>query len=92
MSAARIHWHREMEMKFPVGPEEVKIVEGNSGKGLQVVCSCGCVNWNHVEITEATWPCRNCGRVLSHDFPGLVARVKALPKTVVRSQESGVRK
>jgi hypothetical protein len=65
-------------MKFPVGPEDVKIVEGNSGKGLQVVCECGCVNWNHIEIGEATWWCRNCGRVLSHNFPGLVAKVRAL--------------
>ena len=68
----------EIEMKFPVGPEDAKIVEGNSGKGLQVVCLFGCVNWNHVEITESTWSCRNCGRVLSHNFPGLVEKVKAL--------------
>jgi hypothetical protein len=77
---------RKTEMKFPVGPEDVRIVEGNSGKGLQVVCDCGCVNWNHVELMEATWFCRNCGRVLSHNFPGLVERVKALQKTEVSKE------
>jgi hypothetical protein len=77
---------REMEMKFPVGPEDVKIVAGSSGNGLQVVCSCGCVNWNHVEITEATWPCRNCGRILSHNFPGLVERVVAAAKPELKTQ------
>jgi hypothetical protein len=80
-----------MEMKFPVEPEDVKIVDGKSGKGLQVVCSCGCVNWNHVEITEATWPCRNCGQILSHNFPGLVEKVMAQEGQAVRSQESGDR-
>ncbi len=63
-------------MSFPVSPEDVTLVQGSSGLGLQVVCSCGCVNWNHIEISEATWTCRNCGRVLSHDFPRLVEGVK----------------
>jgi len=49
--------HARIAVVYAGGP----IVDGKSGKGLQVVCSCGCVNWNHVEITEATWPCRNCG-------------------------------
>jgi len=75
-----------MKMNFPVGPEDVKIVAGSSGNGLQVVCSCGCVNWNHVEITEATWPCRNCGRILSHNFPGLVERVTVAAKPELKTQ------
>jgi hypothetical protein len=85
MSAGGGISRRKMEMKFPVGPEDVKIVAGNSGNGLQVVCSCGCVNWNHVEITEATWPCRNCGRILSHNFPGLVEKVKPEVKPEIKT-------
>ncbi len=76
-------------MKYPVGPEDVRIVEGHSGKGLQVVCSCGCVNWNHMEIAEATWPCRNCGQVLSYNFPGLVEKVKALQSPVAAAPLTG---
>lgn len=76
-------------MKFPVGPEDIKVVEGHSGKGLQVVCSCGCVNWNHMEIAEATWPCRNCGQVLSYNFPGLVEKVKALQSSVGGAPPTG---
>ncbi len=64
------------QMNFPVTPEQVRVVPGSSGLGLQVTCACGCVNWNHIEISEAGWFCRNCGRVLSHDFPRLVERVK----------------
>jgi hypothetical protein len=59
-------------MEFPVRAEDVKIVQGASGKGLQVFCACGCVNWNHVEVQTSTWVCRNCGRTISHYFPGLV--------------------
>ncbi len=71
-------------MNFPathqdVKPEEVRIVEGQSGAGLQVTCNtCGCVNWCHVEIREATWRCRNCQRVFTHYFPGLAKQVLAL--------------
>ena len=65
-------------MHFPVEPEDVKIVLGNSGKGLQVQCSCEAINWNHVEMRESLWSCRNCARVLSYHFPGLVQRVLAL--------------
>lgn len=67
-------------MNFPVGPDDVKIVQGASGKGLQVMCSCGAVNWQHVEMQTALWPCRNCERVLSNYFPGLVAKVLAQQK------------
>lgn len=76
-------------MNFPIGPEDVKIVQGNSGRGLQVVCSCGCVNWNHVEILEATWRCRNCARVFTHNFPALVARVLAQPPSETPAEAAG---
>jgi len=65
-------------MNFPVRPEDVKIVKGQSGQGLQVTCDCGCVNWNHVQVLEATWRCRNCQRVFTHYFPALVEKVLAL--------------
>lgn len=62
-------------MEYPVKAEDVKLVQGASGKGLQVVCACGCVNWNHVEVSISLWICRNCGRTLSNHFPGLVSEV-----------------
>lgn len=65
-------------MQFPVRAEDVKIVPGNSGKGLQVQCSCGAINWNHIEVLTSLWACRNCGQVLSHYFPGLVVKALAL--------------
>ena len=62
-----------------VSPDEVRIVHGQSGSGLQVTCgTCGCVNWCHVEIRDATWRCRNCRRVFTHYFPGLAEQVLAL--------------
>ncbi len=67
-------------MKFPVQPEDVKIVQGASGRGLQVTCSCGCVNWNHLEVMTSLWSCRNCDQVITHYFPGLVAKVLKLQK------------
>ncbi len=67
-------------MNLPLGPEDVKIIQGHSGRGLQVVCDCGCINWNHLAISEAVWRCRNCRRLFTSDFPGLVAKVKALEK------------
>lgn len=67
-------------MQFPVRPEDVKIAPGVSGRGLQVVCVCGAVNWNHVEIQTAVWPCRNCGRVFTSYYAGLVQKVLALQK------------
>lgn len=73
-------------MQFPIGPEDVKIVQGASGRGLQVMCVCGAVNWNHLEMRTALWPCRNCERVFTQDFPGLVAKVLKLQKTAAESQ------
>ena len=67
-------------MEFPVRPEDVKVVQGASGKGLQVTCVCGCVNWNHVEVMTSKWTCRNCGRVISTYFPGLVVKVLQMQK------------
>jgi hypothetical protein len=67
-------------MRLPVEPEDVKIVQGSSGRGLQVQCSCGAINWNHIEILESEWPCRNCGQVFTHYFPGLVQKVLAQQK------------
>ena len=64
-------------MRFPLQPADVKIIQGSSGKGLQVECSCGAVNWNHLEIRESQWTCRNCGRVFTEYFPGLVRKVLA---------------
>ena len=58
-------------MGFPVGPEDVKVVHGRS-TGLQVVCSCGCVNFNYLDPQDTLWRCRNCRRVLSQDFPRLL--------------------
>ncbi len=63
----------------PVRPEDVKIVPGgHSGNGLQITCSCGCVNWNHIEISEPIWKCRNCGRIFTQYYPGLVRQVRTL--------------
>lgn len=67
-------------MNSPVRPEDLKIVQGNSGKGLQIVCSCGCVNWNHLEMPAAEWSCRNCRRVFTRNFPALVRDFLALQK------------
>jgi len=64
-------------MKFPVSAEDVIIVQGESGKGLQVTCVCGAVNWNHIEMHIAQWPCRNCARIFTNYYPGLVEKVKA---------------
>jgi hypothetical protein len=61
-------------MEFPVGPGEVKLIQGR-GKGLQVLCDCGCVNFNYLEPQDPVWRCRNCQRVLSFDFPRLMEKV-----------------
>jgi len=67
----------------PVRPEDVKIVPGgHSGNGLQITCTCRCVNWNHIEISEPIWKCRNCGRIFTQYYPGLVRQVRT------RQQES----
>jgi hypothetical protein len=75
-------------MEFPVRPEDVKIVQGASGKGLQITCSCGCVNWNHLEVQTSTWVCRNCGRIISHYFPGLVVKALEIQKPETESAPS----
>jgi hypothetical protein len=64
-------------MNFPVGPADVKIVQGRS-KGLQVVCECGCVNFNYLDPQDSTWSCRNCHQMLSGDFPRLLEQTLAL--------------
>jgi hypothetical protein len=69
-------------MNFPVGPEDVKIVHGRS-TGLQVVCSCGCTNFNYVDPQDTTWRCRNCQQVLSYDFPRLLEKALELDKQEV---------
>jgi hypothetical protein len=60
-------------MSFPVGLEDVKVVRGRS-PGLQVVCPCGCVNFNYLDPQDTLWRCRNCRQILSHDFPRLLER------------------
>lgn len=74
-------------MRFPVEPQDVQIVQGSSGRGLQVRCVCGAVNWNHVEIQESLWACRNCSRVLTHYFPGLAAKVLAREQSEAAARE-----
>ena len=67
-------------MDAPVRPEDLKVVQGHRGRGLQYVCSCGCLNWNHLEMTSALWACRNCGRAFTANFPALVKSYLALEK------------
>jgi len=66
-------------MNFPVSPEDVKVVQGRS-TGLQVVCTCGCVNFNYLDPQDTLWRCRNCTQVLSNDFPRLLESALALRK------------
>ncbi len=68
-------------MKFPVEPEDVKVFHGRS-TGLQVMCTCGCINFNYLDPQDTLWRCRNCGRVLTNDFPRLLERAVALQKQV----------
>ena len=69
-------------MAFPVGVDDVKVVQGRS-TGLQVMCKCGCINFNYLDPQDTLWKCRNCPQVLSYDFPRLleaaVARQKDKP-------------
>ena len=58
-------------MNFPVSIEDVKVVKGRS-TGLQVMCSCGCINFNYLDPQDTLWKCRNCPQVLSYDFPRLL--------------------
>jgi hypothetical protein len=71
-------------MRFPVGVEDVKVVQGRS-TGLQVVCTCGCVNFNYLDPQDTLWRCRNCTQVLSYDFPRL------LQSAVARRKEAEAR-
>jgi hypothetical protein len=66
-------------MNFPVGADDVKVVRGRS-TGLQVMCACGCVNFNYLDPQDTLWRCRNCGKVLSNDFPRLLEGALALQK------------
>jgi hypothetical protein len=66
-------------MNFPVSPEDVKVVQGRS-TGLQVVCTCGCVNFNYLDPQDTLWRCRNCTQVLSNDFPRLLESAVARQK------------
>ena len=66
-------------MSFPVGVDDVKIVQGRS-TGLQVMCSCGCVNFNYLDPQDTLWRCRNCRQVLSYDFPRLLESALAQQK------------
>jgi hypothetical protein len=66
-------------MNFPVGVDDVKIVQGRS-TGLQVMCECGCVNFNYLDPQDTLWRCRNCYRVLSYDFPRLLESALARRK------------
>jgi len=75
-------------MKFPVQPEDVKIIQGRS-KGLQIVCSCGCVNFNYLDPQDPMWRCRNCRQVLSYDFPRLLERAQAHEKQQARVAAPG---
>ena len=75
-------------MQFPVAPEDVKIVQGASGRGLQVTCNCGCVNWNHIEVLTSLWKCRNCGQVISTYYPGLVEKALKLEKNQAAPEAS----
>ena len=68
-------------MSSPVSVEDVKVVKGRS-TGLQVMCSCGCINFNYLDPQDTLWKCRNCPQVLTYDFPrlleGALARQKQL--------------
>jgi hypothetical protein len=66
-------------MNFPVEAEDVKVVHGRS-TGLQVVCTCGCVNFNYLDPQDTLWRCRNCRKVLSNDFPRLLESAMAREK------------
>jgi hypothetical protein len=67
-------------MNFPVGIDDVKVVQGRS-TGLQVMCKCGCINFNYLDPQDTLWKCRNCLQVLSYDFPRLLEGAVAKHKT-----------
>jgi hypothetical protein len=66
-------------MAFPVGVDDVKVVQGRS-TGLQVMCKCGCINFNYLDPQDTLWKCRNCPQVLSYDFPRLLEAAVARQK------------
>ena len=76
-------------MNFPVGVDDVQVVQGRS-TGLQVMCKCGCINFNYLDPQDTLWKCRNCPQVLSYDFPRLleaaVARQKEQAAAVAAAQ------
>lgn len=72
-------------MNFPVGPEDVKVVAGRSS-GLQVMCECGCVNFNYLDPQDTVWRCRNCRKMLSSDFPRLLESAMARQKQAAAAQ------
>lgn len=74
-------------MNFPVGPEDVKVVQGRS-TGLQVLCQCGCVNFNYLDPQDTIWKCRNCPQILSYDFPRLLESAIALHKQAAAAAPS----
>jgi hypothetical protein len=72
-------------MNFPLSAEDVKVVHGRS-TGLQVVCTCGCVNFNYLDPQDTVWRCRNCGQVLSNDFPRLLEAAVARQKQMAAAE------
>jgi hypothetical protein len=66
-------------MTYPVGLDDVKVVQGRS-TGLQVMCDCGCINFNYLDPQDTLWRCRNCTRILSNDFPRLLESAVAKHK------------
>ncbi len=72
-------------MNFPVGADDVKVVHGRS-TGLQVMCTCGCVNFNYLDPQDTIWRCRNCRKTLSHDFPRLLDSALARQKLIAATE------
>jgi hypothetical protein len=72
-------------MNFPVGAEDVKVVHGRS-TGLQVMCRCGCINFNYLDPQDTLWRCRNCAQILSNDFPRLLENAMALQKQTAAAE------
>lgn len=72
-------------MNFPVGVDNVKVIRGRS-TGLQVMCTCGCVNFNYLDPQDTLWRCRNCRRVLSYDFPRLLEGALARQKQAAAAE------
>lgn len=71
-------------MNFPVGVDDVKVVQGRS-TGIQVMCNCGCINFNYLDPQDTLWKCRNCPQILSYDFPRLLEAAVAKHKQMTAS-------